>query len=127
MENKQMEYVKTRVQNSINIANALIAKFKADIEKNGIAHTIQWMGEEAMAAETNLQKYTVLLNFLNSDRYSFDELKAERERCVNQLVRKPWRHNSTNPMANIESSVKAEVLADFVDKLDEILIYLKEY
>lgn len=127
---KKLDIIRQYVERRNKREYETLEKFDADVKRNGYVHTIKWMGESVMKAEMLIQRRNGLLKILSNEEMTVEQvLNAIEEEKTNLLQHMldstPWRQNSTDMMSNIENMIKADVIAQFVKELTEIIEELK--
>lgn len=127
---KKLDIIRQYVERQNKREYETLEKFDADVKRNGYVHTISWMGEKVMKAEMLIQRRNGLLRILSNKEMTVEQIlnAIDEEKTVllhYMLDSNPWQHNSTSMMSNIENMVKADVIAQFVKELTEIIKELK--
>jgi len=127
---KKLDIIRQHVERQNKWEYEVLEKFDADVKRNGYVHTISWMGERVMKAEMLIQRRNELLRTLSNKEMTveqiLDAIEKEKTNLLQQMLDfTPWRHNSTNPISNIKNLVEADVIAQFVKELTEIIEELK--
>jgi hypothetical protein len=128
-KSRKMEFVENQMERRIKMNQDTIDDFATKVARNPTYHLV-WNAEDVMKAEMLRNKRLELLEYLRSDKFTLevgiDELSKERQRQTSYLLDiKPWNHNSTSAMANLENLCKANTMAVWIKELDEIIGYLK--
>jgi hypothetical protein len=125
MNEKNLEVVKTRLNTRIKMHQDTLKKFDEDIKKNSYTHALIWMTEEVIKAEALLDEDTQMLTFINSDQFNLETLKKEQDQRIAYLIQsQPWQQNSTSAMANVESAVRASIIAEIIKELNDFIDWL---
>jgi hypothetical protein len=110
----------------IESSQKTIDKFKADLEKNGITHTLRWMVGDVMLAEKRIELFKELRDWMSSSDFSFNELKRQYKREVyNLLGQRPWESGGNGLIENLDKQAETSARASFINKLEEIIAALE--
>lgn len=106
--------------------------FRSEVQKKSITHVLELNTKNAMLVEQLQSRLKWARVFrekmekgekIGEDEITYDYvvsvIKAKIDKCVQDLVRKPWQYNSTSAVANILNSVKADAI------VEEMSIYSK--